>query len=439
MISKGILILGALAAAAAGLAFSKKSSATTTPGVTPGEVTPGTTPGTTTTTIPTTSTATTTVPGTTVTTTPGTTTPSSVLPGANLVPPSDVLAAIIAATGTGDPAAMRKVADQLDQKGWKSQAADLRATADLLERAKAQNILTQVQTTTTTPSSNIVDGSNWSQVKSNSSTGYTYLQDPSGTQWPVGPGSIKANSAGGYDYTLSDGRVVRNPPRAPNFYTEGGVQQQAQTTYVLPDIDGTGWLLDLSQSMASGAAILTSPAGAVYQVTAAQISVDTSGNRKVTVPNVGVVKNPTIKAGAVVVPNTEVIVPPVVVPTIPTPVTPIPHGEEDPHAALAGTLVGQLTGKTTANEPHAVILSFQQQENLQKQDGNYGTETAWQLANVYNIVPPNPLHWGTKTGGYNSLVADKKAYAAKLTAKAGTDAARADQWKKAAALALKGM
>lgn len=356
------------------------------------------------------------------------------------MPPANVLAQIVTAAGSGDPAQMRKVADSLDQQGWKAQAADLRAAADVLERAQAQNVLNQTQAT-----GQVVDGSNWLQIKGNASTGYIYLQDPSGTVWPVAPGSIKTSPSGGTDFTLSDGRVVHNPPKSPGYYTEGGIPTTPTTTtpttpgYVMPEIDGTGWVLDLTSSIGTGSATLTSPSGTVYTVTASQIYVDSSGNRKITIPNVGVVKNPTVKAGPVTVPGTQVQVPPVQLPTILPPIVPAAPGVEQPNASLAGTLAGQLTGATTANEPHATILAFQQQEGLQKQDGEYGTEVAWQMANVYNIVPPNPLHWGTKAGGYSSYVADKKAYAAHLQQKAKTDTARSDQWNKAAALALKGI
>lgn len=449
MIGKGLLLGVAAVVAILGLVVSKKGAAAgagagaagTTPGGATGPGAPGATTG-----LPAATTgvpgATTTVPGTTVSTTPGTVTPSSALPGANLIPPADVLAKIVTSTGSGDPAQMRKVADEIDAQGWKSQAADLRAAADVLERAKAQNVLTQVQTTIPT-GPQIVDGSSWLLTHGNASTGYQYLQDPSGQQWPVAPGKVQLNSLGTYDYTLTDGRVVRNPKQSPNYYTEGGVVVQTPpvappTQTVLPDIQGTGWTLDLTQSITTGNAILTSPTGTTYTVSASQIAVDTSGNRRVTIPNVGIVVNPTIKAGALTVPGAEVAVPPITPPVISPPVVPTPPGVEDSKAALAGQLAGALTGATTANEPHTVITAFEAQEGLE-QDGLYGTADALRLAQGYNIVPPNPLHWGTKAGGYTSYVNDKKTYAATLKKIATTDTARADQWNKAAALALKGI
>jgi hypothetical protein len=88
---------------------------------------------------------------------------------------------------------------------------------------------------------------------------------------------------------------------------------------------------------------------------------------------------------------------------------------------------GQL-GPTQPSSAVDLARQFQEQENLSRKDGSYGSETALSLAKTYGIAPPPPLYWGKKNGSYTDFVNDKKRYNAELEKLAASDLARKDEW-----------
>lgn len=62
--------------------------------------------------------------------------PASSLPGADKVPPPDVITRMAEVVATSDPDKLRALADELDRRGFKTQAADLRATAVIIDRER---------------------------------------------------------------------------------------------------------------------------------------------------------------------------------------------------------------------------------------------------------------------------------------------------------------
>ena len=63
--------------------------------------------------------------------------PASSLPGASTVPPADVINAMAAALATNDASQMERLADELERRGFATQAADLRAAAKITRDAQA--------------------------------------------------------------------------------------------------------------------------------------------------------------------------------------------------------------------------------------------------------------------------------------------------------------
>jgi hypothetical protein len=124
--------------------------------------------------------------------------------------------------------------------------------------------------------------------------------------------------------------------------------------------------------------------------------------------------------------------------TMPQPPMAVPVTSTTPASTAGKQLAADLTKalkagkKGTSSEPKALVQAFQKQENLDKQDGSYGYETALALADRYAIVPPKPMYWGEKGGAYDLVAKQKQAYSAHLLALASQDPQRADEWKAAA-------
>lgn len=133
----------------------------------------------------------------------------------------------------------------------------------------------------------------------------------------------------------------------------------------------------------------------------------------------------------------------IVTPSIPT--TPsAPGAPSVPVASTKKLLAGKVaiafqTAKRTKNakgqlgetQPASAVelaRQFQEQENLSRKDGAYGSETALSLAKTYGIAPPTPLYWGKKNGAYTDFLNDKKRYNAELEKLAASDLARKDEW-----------
>lgn len=159
----------------------------------------------------------------------------------------------------------------------------------------------------------------------------------------------------------------------------------------------------------------------------------------VTLPTLATGTSPKVEPGGtpVVVAVPQVTTQPVPTTVLPNVVVTAPTSAPSA-AAQKATFAGQtalmLQGATKATADEAMVQSYQQQNNLRKQDGKYGSETGLSLANTYDIVPPKPFYWGTKAGGYASYVADKKAYKSALLSKASADPQRAEEWTRAAAV-----
>jgi hypothetical protein len=112
---------------------------------------------------------------------------------------------------------------------------------------------------------------------------------------------------------------------------------------------------------------------------------------------------------------------------------------EKPEKVLAGKVAlalktatkSKATGLPVPDSARQLTEQFQIQENLDRKDGAYGTETALSLAERYGIVPPTPLSWGKKGGDYKTLVADKKLYRDRLTKLMNDDPPRREEWARA--------
>ena len=132
---------------------------------------------------------------------------------------------VLTATTTGNPKIMRDMATKLRAAGYPDQATQLEAVASSIEVVQAQVAAGQQ------PAAQIVDGSTWQYTHWNASTGYSYLVDPSGTEFPVPASNIRANGTNqgvSQDFTLADGRIIRNPVKPSTFHQDGGIQPQGQ-------------------------------------------------------------------------------------------------------------------------------------------------------------------------------------------------------------------
>jgi hypothetical protein len=116
-----------------------------------------------------------------------------------------------------------------------------------------------------------------------------------------------------------------------------------------------------------------------------------------------------------------------------------PTGQTTSGKAMAADITLKLkqlkpADKGTSREPRDQIKLFQIAEQLPRNDGSYGSETALAIAQRYAIVPAKPLYWGKKGGTYQTLVDDKNKYKLELGKLAAADPARADEWRAASAV-----
>jgi hypothetical protein len=113
-------------------------------------------------------------------------------------------------------------------------------------------------------------------------------------------------------------------------------------------------------------------------------------------------------------------------------------GPTSSERTLAGQVALSLRNAKKGSEDKALVRRFQAQEGIVNSqgvnDGLYGTSTGLVLADKYDIVPPKPLYWGTKAGGYASLLSDKSSWRSAMMAHAKADPQRAEEWARAAAV-----
>lgn len=113
-------------------------------------------------------------------------------------------------------------------------------------------------------------------------------------------------------------------------------------------------------------------------------------------------------------------------------------GPSESERQLAGQVAFSLMNAKKGSEDKALVARFQTQEGIRNSqglaDGYYGKSTGLVLSEKYDIVPPKPLYWGTKAGGWNSVVLDKSAWKSAMLSHAKTDAPRAEEWARAAAV-----
>jgi len=305
-------------------------------------------------------------------------TPASALPGSGQQVPVQVAAIMIEAMKTGNPAVIRKTADELEKGGYLAQAADLRAGAVIIEQEQAK---------------------------------------------------VKAQGSSAMAESLKSVAIATGDParmrKTAEELRKGGYASQAteleQVASVLESVPTTVAMPSMPVPTVAVPSIPKAPSVSVPAPAATPVSVS--------IPTFTPAALPTLTT----TPATQIL--PQVVVTAPAP-TPAPSATASAanRAAFAGRTALMLQSSKKGTEDEGTVMAYQQQENLRKQDGKYGSETGLSFANTYDIVPPKPFYWGTKAGGYSSYVADKKQYKAALLRKAAADPQRSEEWTRAAAV-----
>ena len=324
--------------------------------------------------------------------------PASALPDADKKVPPQITASMVRALETGDPVKIRATADVLEKSGYKTQAADLRAGAVVLEREAAKK-KREAQAEERRKETERIAAAAKAAIPTDISAS------------PAIQAAVKS-------------AVATNNPAAMRAVA-AKLREAGATT---------------------AAESLETAAAAVDAQKLAQVTVRTPGIARAPTARVPTRVEPTSPA---VTAATEVLErvarsagrPVVVTPTPrptrrrPTP-KPAPRKPAGPtrtqKAALAGQLALAMKGARKGRENKALVTAYQEQEKLPKRDGLYGSTVALSLANTYDIVPPKPLYWGTKVGGYASYLADKKKYKAALLVKGARDPQRSEEWTAAA-------
>lgn len=105
---------------------------------------------------------------------------------------------------------------------------------------------------------------------------------------------------------------------------------------------------------------------------------------------------------------------------------------------LAGKLAYSLMNARKGQEDRSLVALFQEREGITNAageiDGCYGPPVAIVLADKYDIVPPKPLYWGSKSGGKASVETDKRAWRSAMVLRAKADQPRAEEWVQAGAV-----
>jgi hypothetical protein len=305
-------------------------------------------------------------------------TPASALPGAGQQVPVQVAAIMIEAMKTGNPAVIRKTADELEKGGYLAQAADLRAGAVIIEQEQAK-------------------------VKAQGSSAMAE--------------SLKS-------VAIATGDPARMRKTAEELRKGGYASQATELEQVASVLESVPTTVAMPSMPTPTVAVPSMP---IPKAPSVSVPAPAATPVSVTIPTFTPAALPTLAT----TPATQVL--PQVVVTAPAP-TPAPSASAANRAAFAGRTALMLQSSKKGTEDEGTVMAYQQQENLRKQDGKYGSETGLSFANTYDIVPPKPFYWGTKAGGYSSYVADKKQYKAALLRKAAADPQRSEEWTRAAAV-----
>lgn len=378
---------------------------------------------------------------------------------------------VLQAAATGNPQIMRDMAAKIRAAGYPDQAAGLEQVASSIELLKAQTTGQTPTATTTgqappaTGGAQVVDGSTWIYTRWNASTGYSYLTEPvTAKEWAVPASNVRANGTNvgtSQDFTISDGRIIRNPVKSPTFYTQGGIVQQQPPVQQPPVQQPPVQQPPVQQPPVQQPPVqqppvqqppvqqppvqqppvqqppkmtMTEAATLVAQATASQdpakmreaaIKLRAGGfaDQAAVLEQAATIAEQLKKVPQVQQPPVQQ--PPVQQPPVQQP----PVGANKPLADATVTAVLQQKKGTAAQI--TAVRNFQVAENLVKKDGQYGSETAKALADRYNIVPPQPLYWGPAKGTYAQYLADKKDYQSFLQKKAAANPP-GTQWKTAA-------
>ena len=301
--------------------------------------------------------------------------PASSQPGAKLkTVPAAVLAKITAALKSNSAKNMRKVADELEKAGYGAQAADLRRRASELEKAAAK------------------------------------------TQEPP---ALSAEEVQGIVDTVATGNILAIRMLA-NGLRRRGYEAEAK------ELEAAADQLEQAQQEATKASSATAPAEPAPKV---KVVAKTPGFAKTPTQFTPTSTTAIEEAAAKVVEAAAQAAPAVVAAAT---------GPSASERALAGQVALALMNARKGSEDKALVARFQAQEGITNaagiNDGLYGRSTGVVLADKYDIVPPKPLYWGTKAGGWNSVVADKTAWRNTMMGHARTDAPRAEEWARAAAV-----
>lgn len=367
---------------------------------------------------------------------------------------AEVTGAVMTAAASGKPQIMRDMAAKIRAAGYPDQASQLEQVATAVETVQSQQTGQPVPTQT---QPQVVDGTAWLYTHWNPSTGFSYLTEPGGLEYAVPAANVRNNGTNirtGQDFTLTDGRVIRNPTKSPTFYTSGGIAPTPPpvtpppvtpvtpppvTPVTPPPVTPvtpppvTPGQLTMVQAAQIVAQATASGNPAQMRAAAAQLRAGGFPDQAILLEQAATVAEQMQK------PPVIPVTPPPVIPTPPpmtppvVPVTPPVVPTVGANRALADAAVSAVLHQTKGSTAQiAAVRQFQIAEKLVKQDGQYGSETAKAMADRYGIVPPQPLYWGPAKGTYAQYLADKKDYQAFLQKKAAASPP-GTQWTAAAA------
>lgn len=338
--------------------------------------------------------------------------------------PADVQAMIAAAVNSGNPETQRRVANTIRPQ-YPAQATYLETVASELEPILAQwGASTLAEAQQKEAQAAAVQAAQQAAAQQ-AAQGAPPIQQVAAAQTAAAQTIQQASAAQASQPPLVTSAATSTPgfvPPLPTVAATSAVPSATPTQPPLPQPTAA----DVAQAMAApvqalqaaqsaGTAALAAGASIPQAILAAQ-----NAATMATSPAVNVAVQ---SAAAATMPQ-----PPMATPV--TSSTPASTAGKQLAADLAKALKAGKKG--TSSEPKAMVQAFQKQENLAKQDGSYGYETAIALADRYAIVPPKPMYWGEKGGAYNLVASQKQAYSAHLLALASQDPQRADEWKAAA-------
>lgn len=317
--------------------------------------------------------------------------PASSLPGAEQVVPPEITSTMVKSLESGDPARIRATADILEKSGYKAQAADLRAGAVLIEKENSKKQADKLA----------------QEAKDRAAAAAKQAEKVAAAAAAAVPSDISSSAAvqTAVKKAIATGSASTMRTVAKKLRDLGATQAAVSLETAATAIEARQ-LADLAAATSAPAAAAPAP------VTPASV-----------IPAVVDAVTKATKA-------TPTRATPVAVSTSTAPVSTGPTKAE--RAALAGQVALAMKGAKKGKENKAIVTAYQKQEKLPKKDGLYGSTVALSLADTFGIVPPKPLYWGTKAGGYASYVQDKKDYKAALLTKAARDPTRSEEWTRAA-------